>query len=105
MTKCLSLEQLARRILPPKPAGRLAVRKNRYYVPGIAKNKFETETLVPVQIAYSETKLKEMAKSMGGRWDPEVRLWYIHYGKIKGTELEKHIILDASMKSKTSESI
>jgi len=65
----------------------------------------EDETLVPVQIAFRETTLKEMAKMMGGRWDPEVRLWYIPFGKIKGTDLEKHIILDASMKNKTSESI
>ena len=71
----------------------------------LRQNKFEAEALVPVQIAYSETNLKEVAKSMGGRWDPEVRLWYIHYGKIKGTELEKHIILDASMKRMISESI
>lgn len=62
------------------------------------QNKLEDEALVPVQIAFSETNLKKMAKMMGGRWDPEVRLWYLHYGKIKGTELEKHIILDASMK-------
>lgn len=31
-----------------------------------------------------------------GRWDPEVKLWFIRYGKIKGTVLEKHIVLDAS---------
>jgi hypothetical protein len=61
----------------------------------------EGETLVPVQIAFSETVLKEMAKKMGGRWDPDVRLWYIQFSRIKGTDLEKHIILDASMKNKT----
>jgi len=32
---------------------------------------------------------------MGGKWDPDVKLWYIQHEKIKGTELEKHIILDA----------
>lgn len=65
----------------------------------------EDERLVPVQIAFRETALIQMAKTMGGRWDPEVRLWYIPYRKIKGTDLEKHIILDASTKIKTSESI
>jgi hypothetical protein len=40
-----------------------------------------------------------MAKKMGGRWDPEVRLWYIPFRKIEGTDLEKHIILDASKKN------
>jgi hypothetical protein len=63
------------------------------------------QTLVPVQIAFNETALKEMAKKMGGRWDPEVRLWYIQHDKIKGTDLEKHIIFDASMKIKPSQSI
>ncbi len=35
---------------------------------------------------------------MGGKWDPDVKLWYIQYGKIKGTELEKHMIVDAKEK-------
>jgi len=41
-----------------------------------------------------------MAKKMRGRWDPEVRLWYIPFKGIKGTALEKHIILDALLKNK-----
>jgi hypothetical protein len=41
-----------------------------------------------------------MAKAMGGKWNPDVKLWYIQYGNIKGTELEKHIILDATEKNK-----
>ncbi|HET6420641.1 MAG TPA: hypothetical protein VFG19_10820 [Geobacteraceae bacterium] len=39
--------------------------------------------------------MKRMAKAAGGKWDPEKRLWLIQYGKIKGTLLEKHIIVDA----------
>jgi hypothetical protein len=39
-----------------------------------------------------------MAKALGGRWDPDVKLWYIPKEKVKGTELEKDIILDAEMK-------
>ncbi|MDA8430220.1 MAG: hypothetical protein M0T70_13275 [Geobacteraceae bacterium] len=56
------------------------------------------EMIVPVQIAYGATKLGKMARSAGGEWDPDVKLWYIEYGKIKGTELEQHIILDAEKK-------
>ena len=64
-----------------------------------AKKKTD-ETLVPVQIAYGATKLGKMARSAGGEWDPDVKLWYIQYDKIKGTKLEQHIILDAEkMKS------
>jgi len=52
-----------------------------------------------VQIAYGEKELGKLIKSLGGRWDSDVRLWYVTYGKIKGTVLEKHIIFDASGKS------
>jgi hypothetical protein len=37
----------------------------------------------------------QMARAAGGRWDPDERIWLIPYGKIKGTVLEKHLILDA----------
>jgi hypothetical protein len=57
--------------------------------------KFSDNDLVPVRIAFLETELKEAAKAAKGRWNPDVKLWYIRYGKIKGTVLEKHIVLDA----------
>lgn len=41
------------------------------------QKKSEDDRIVAVQIAFSETALKNMAKKMGGRWDPEVKLWYI----------------------------
>lgn len=59
----------------------------------------EDDPLVPVRISYGQRELGIMAKTMGGKWDPDVKLWYIQHGKIKGTELEKHIILDAEMKN------
>jgi hypothetical protein len=57
--------------------------------------RFTNETRVPVRIAFAESVLKNMAKASGGKWDPEKRLWLVPYGKIKGTTLEKHIVLDA----------
>lgn len=59
------------------------------------QSKIADEAMVPVSISYSETKLKDLARSAGGRWDPEKRLWMIRYSRIKKTILEKHIILDA----------
>jgi len=56
--------------------------------------------IVPVQIAYGAKELGKMARSAGGNWDADVKLWYIRYGNIKGTELEKHILLDAQQKQK-----
>jgi hypothetical protein len=53
-------------------------------------------TLVPVRIGFAETALQEKARAARGRWDPDVKLWFIRYGKIKGTALEKHIVLMVS---------
>jgi len=64
------------------------------------QQKIEDETVVPVRIVYGEKQLGKMARSAGGKWNPDVKLWYIQYGNIKGTELEQHIILDATEKSK-----
>lgn len=58
--------------------------------------RFADDKRVLVRIAFTESKLKSMAKMAGGRWDPEKRLWIIPFGKVKGTALEKHIVLDAS---------
>ncbi len=57
--------------------------------------------LVPVRIAYGDTALREQAKAAKGRWDPKQRAWFIQFGRIKGTELEKFIILDACSPSKS----
>jgi len=64
------------------------------------QQKIEDEAVVPVRIAYGEKQLGKMARSAGGKWNPDVKLWYIQYGNIKGTELEQHIILDATEKRK-----
>jgi hypothetical protein len=58
--------------------------------------RFSDEALVPVRIAFAENELKAMAKKAGGKWDPEKRLWFIPFGKVKGTTLRKHIVLDAA---------
>jgi hypothetical protein len=64
------------------------------------QQKIEDETLVPVRIEYGERQLGKMARSLGGRWDPDVKLWFVQFGNIKGTELEQHIILAAKEKRK-----
>jgi hypothetical protein len=50
---------------------------------------------VLVRIAYGEKSLGRLARSLGGEWDAGVKLWNIQYGKIKGTELEGHMVEDA----------
>ena len=66
---------------------------------------FATDDVVPVRIAFSETANKQLARAADGRWDPEVRLWFIQYRKIKGTPLEKHIVLDARITEEIAKSI
>ena len=66
---------------------------------------FADTDLVPVFIGFSDRASREIAKVAKGRWDPDQKLWLIQYGRIKGTELEKHIILDAFSKSKKPKSI
>jgi hypothetical protein len=40
-----------------------------------------------LQLAYGETGLGKFARKIGGKWAADVKLWYMQYGKIKGTEL------------------
>ena len=57
--------------------------------------RFAETDLVPVLITYAEQALQEKARAAGGTWNPKKKVWFIRYGKIKGTVLEKHILLDA----------
>ncbi len=66
---------------------------------------FADTDLVPVYIGFSDKDSREIAKEVKGRWDPDQKLWFIRYGKIKGTALEKHIILDAFLKPRKQKSI
>jgi hypothetical protein len=74
-------------------------------LPPSKREKATDDTLAPVSIPYGERALGIMAKTMGCRWDPDVKLWYIPAGKVKGTELEKHLVLDAKMKRSARKSL
>ncbi len=55
-------------------------------------HRFKDNTHVPVRIGYDDKALREKARAAKGRWDPKTHAWYIQFGKIKGTELERFII-------------
>ena len=61
--------------------------------------RFSDSEFVPVRIHYQDTGLREQAKAAHGKWDPDRKVWLIPYGKLKGTELEKLIILETEAKS------
>jgi len=50
--------------------------------------------IVPIRIAYDEKALRDQLKALGGRWDPEEKLWYVSYAAIRDNELEKRIPVD-----------
>jgi hypothetical protein len=58
--------------------------------------RYKAETLVPVRIKVDDMQARLQAKTAGGRWNPEKQLWFVKYGKIAGTPLEKHIQVDES---------
>jgi len=61
-------------------------------------HQYREDQSVAVRIGVEEKGLQRMARAAGGEWDSRAKIWRIPYGKIRGTELEKHLILDASPK-------
>jgi len=57
--------------------------------------RYTADTLVPLHINVADMQARLQAKAAGGRWNPEKQLWFLRYGNIAGTPLEKHIHIDA----------
>lgn len=56
--------------------------------------RFSHDTLVPLRIKATDMAARNKAKSAGVRWNPEKQLWFVSYGNVVGTALEKYIDLD-----------
>lgn len=57
--------------------------------------RYRDEDMVSVIAAFTEKALREKLKSIGARWNPEVKLWRVPYGSIRGNaELEERILKD-----------
>jgi len=56
--------------------------------------RYAADTLVSLRIEGYEKDLQVETKMAGGRWNPEKQLWFVKYGNIAGTKLEKHIQVD-----------
>jgi hypothetical protein len=57
--------------------------------------KYSVDTVVALQIEAYDMKMRAQAKTAGGRWNPEKKLWFVKYGEIVGTPLERHLYVDA----------
>jgi hypothetical protein len=56
--------------------------------------KYANSDLVALRIGYEEKNLQEQARSLGGKWDRQQKVWLIRYGCIAGTAMEKLIVLE-----------
>jgi hypothetical protein len=56
--------------------------------------RYTADTLVPLRIEAADIPMRLQAKAAGGRWNPGKRRWFVKYGKIAGTPLEKHLHID-----------
>jgi len=54
--------------------------------------RFRDDDIVPVSVAYDEVELREQLRKMRSRWDGEIKMWFVRYGLIRGTELESRIM-------------
>lgn len=57
-------------------------------------SRYAAHVLVSLRIEASNMSLRTQAKAAGAKWNPEKQLWFVKYGKIIGTTLEKHIQVD-----------
>ena len=58
--------------------------------------RYAVDTVVHLRIEVADMPLRAQAKTAGGRWNPEKKLWFVKYGNIAGTPLEKHIQVGVS---------
>lgn len=56
--------------------------------------KYPDSTMVSLNIGIKETTAQKQVRTVGGRWDREKKLWFVPYGCIAGTKLEKFIYVE-----------
>jgi hypothetical protein len=56
--------------------------------------RFRDENIVSVTVNFAEKELRDSLKASGGKWNPEEKVWHVPYGLIRGTELEKRIVVE-----------
>jgi hypothetical protein len=53
--------------------------------------RFKDGDVVPVSVAYGEMELHEQLRKLRARWEPQLKVWFVPYGSIRGTALEARI--------------
>jgi hypothetical protein len=52
---------------------------------------FQDSDMVPVEVRFEETELREKLRRMRARWVSHQKLWLVPYRLVRGTELEARI--------------
>lgn len=53
--------------------------------------RFKDGDVVPVSVAFEEMELREQLRKLRAKWDPQLKVWFVPYRLIRGTELESRI--------------
>lgn len=53
--------------------------------------RYKDDDVVPVSVTFDEVVLREQLRKMRGKWDPQLKVWFVPYRLIHGTELESRI--------------
>lgn len=53
--------------------------------------RFKDDEMVALAVAYDETDLRELLRSIRAKWEPQLKVWFAPYGLIRGTALEAKI--------------
>ena len=67
--------------------------------------KYTDGALVPLKIGINEFALQNQVRAVGGRWDKQQQVWFVPYGCISGTKLEKLIAVETSNDAKIDDSL
>jgi len=57
--------------------------------------RYAASTVIALQIETADRNMRARAKAAGARWNPDKKPWYVKYGEIAGTPLEKQLYVDA----------
>jgi len=53
--------------------------------------RYNDDDIVPISVAFDETELRELLKKIRARWEPQIKMWFAPYSRIRGTPLEAKI--------------
>lgn len=62
--------------------------------PGVPMFLLQDDDMVPIEVRFEETELRERLRGIRARWDPERKLWMAPFRLVRGTDLEARIPQD-----------